>query len=280
MSIEAVATPGIILSVRLRDDRTAIAQMASSLTFLVGTVCLVALDLGLFSFALLFVVHVLVKALLCMHFARPLRRPRAEGEYSAWFLGRQALPVIVITLITVAHLQLDVAIVSHVLGPAGAAILVASSSLAYMPMLLLGALTESMMPVLAAGSPHRAVRFTLCMIRLSALLGLLVTVGCAVAAPYAANLFGPGFEDVAVILPILGLRVALYCISGPFGTCLIATQRQNLYMWCTIVVTSGALAACWIVTPIYGIRGAAWAAVLSEIPKGLLLASLAFRKTE
>jgi O-antigen/teichoic acid export membrane protein len=267
LCVEARATRRVLLTVRLRDGRGTLARLAASTTYLLGVLVWAWSGGGIHQLAALMFAQAAIDSWLAWHLAAPLVRPSATGPYSARTLLAEAWPTVLFCLVSAAHLQLDVALVAGLAGAREAGLLAAAARLAYLPLVIPAALTASLMPVLGGKPAAIAARA----VRQMAVVGAATLIGLVAVSPWSDLLFGDGFEEVSRIVPLLGVRVALLCLTAPICAHLIAARRQRVVLGCRLVVVLLGLGSLVVLAPLLGASGAAWAAAGSELVGAALL---------
>jgi O-antigen/teichoic acid export membrane protein len=100
---------------------------------------------------------------------------------------------------------------------------------------------------------------------LTAALGLMIAIALALSAPWLMTLlYGTGFVTAGPILAILGWAILCMYISYTNSTFFNAVDRQQLNLWTAVLAGVVNVTANLMLVPRYGVRGAAWATVLSE----------------
>ncbi len=269
--IEARATRRVLLTVRLRDARATVARLAASTTYLCGVLVWSWSGGGIHQLAALMLAQAAIDSWLAWYLAGPLVRPSATGPYSARTLLAEAWPTVLFCLVSAAHLQLDVAIVAGLAGAREAGLLAAAARLAYLPLVIPAALTASLMPVLGGRPAAEADAIAARAVRQMAVVGAATLIGLVAVSPWSDLLFGDGFEEVGRIVPLLGVRVALLCLTAPICAHMIATRRQRVVLGCRLAVVLLGLGSLVVLAPLLGAAGAAWAAAGSELVGAALL---------
>lgn len=119
---------------------------------------------------------------------------------------------------------------------------------------------------LLRSDPHRLPNVLHGYIRLGAIIGLPVAFGgIALAAPVMTLLFGAEYAAGGTALAILLWSVALLFISGIFIKTLVASYRQNVYVWAVGIGAGLNILVNLILIPRYGLPGAAAATVMTEV---------------
>lgn len=271
---EAVATRAVLLTVHLEERRRLPARAVLAVLSIAATIAIAAQGGGLVAFAVLFAAQLAAGAWASAHVARPLVRTAPDREPPRSALWPLAWPMVLVCSLEVVHLQVDVLVVGAAVGPEGAGVLGAAVRIAYLPLLVLGAVTASALPELARLGRRGARPVALRLALRTGLAGLAVPIGFALGAPVVVALFGAEYGALRWLLPVLGLRVALAAFSGPLGTCALATGRQRANLAVSVAVVVVETIALVIVAPRWGLAGAAAVVVAAEVPKALLLYSL------
>jgi len=104
------------------------------------------------------------------------------------------------------------------------------------------------------------------------MFGIPVTVGTAVLAkPIMSFVAGPDFASAAPALAILALAVGAVYFGGVYGHLAVAINKQKSTMWIYISGALLTLVGYLIFIPRFGMLGAAWMSVFSEVYAGVLL---------
>lgn len=269
---DALAISGVLVTVRLRDERTAAAQLVSGALFLAGTLALVAAGAGLTAVCLLFSACAGARALVLWSVTRRLRQ-RPHAPESRRDLAREAAPAAMLSFVAAAHMHMDLVLVAALAGAAQAGLLAAASRVAFLALVLPQAIASSLLPVLAKQTPAAAAATAT---RVSFGLGALGAVGVALSLPLSGTIvsvLGDGFADAAALLPLLGVRVWFLYLSIPLDALLISDGRQRLVAWLHAAAAAGSLALGLLVIPSHGAVGAVVVACITE---GLKCASVLF----
>ena len=98
-------------------------------------------------------------------------------------------------------------------------------------------------------------------------LGFPISVGTVVLAKGINGLFDRSgqFEPAAAALAILGAGIFLMFVTNAFIAALNAADRQVLFTWAALVSLVVNVALNFLLVPIYGYLGAAWATDLTEL---------------
>jgi O-antigen/teichoic acid export membrane protein len=84
-------------------------------------------------------------------------------------------------------------------------------------------------------------------------------------------LYDPRYAEAGKILPVLCLRVALYCVIGPSESCLFAMGHTRYVFLRSLTRTSSLLLGMLIGWRLYGVTGVIWATALAEVPCFLVI---------
>lgn len=110
------------------------------------------------------------------------------------------------------------------------------------------------------------------------MLALPAAVGAFfVAKPLMTLVAGPGFDAAAGVLKILMIAVVALFISVLYGHVLVAVERQRSFVWAFAATAVAAVIGYLIFVPTYGLWGAAWTTVGSEILIAMLTTALVWR---
>jgi O-antigen/teichoic acid export membrane protein len=266
---EALATASTVISARLRDDLTAIAQIAGGATFLGGVVVAAAAGAPLIAYAWLFAAQSLVSASLLWWFSRSLRTP-TTGDYSLRRMWREAWPMITACVLAGLSAHADIIIVAGIAGAESAGVLAASARVAALFLALPAAVSASLNPVVSSRTLTSGTALVIRVRRTLAVVAALAVLTCVAGGELVARIFGPGFEEVEVLLPLLAIRSASLYLSMPLDTHLVALGRQRsvmaLHALAAVLLAIGVLA----LTPVAGLPGAAVGAAAAEVVKGIL----------
>jgi O-antigen/teichoic acid export membrane protein len=115
-------------------------------------------------------------------------------------------------------------------------------------------------------------------LRFTAIFAIPVGVGgTLLAGPVIELLFGPNYAAAIPVLRLLSWSAVLVTLRGNFRHTLNAAGKQHLDLSCAGVAASLNVALNLVLIPRYGIVGAAWATVSSEVAWFLLARYLFFR---
>jgi O-antigen/teichoic acid export membrane protein len=183
-------------------------------------------------------------------------------------LVRSALPLGGILLINYLYFRLDVLLLSWIKTDVD----VAHYGLAYRVleglMVLPGYLMLALFPEIARSENDPA--------RLRATVGAALGVLEAVSLPAVALLATFSSEIVVLlgthsydasgpVLAILALALGISYLNGVYGNALVALGRQRMLFWVSVPTLLVNLVANLLLIPPYGVDGAAWAVVISEV---------------
>jgi O-antigen/teichoic acid export membrane protein len=135
--------------------------------------------------------------------------------------------------------------------------------------------------VLARAHAHSAEEFRSLVqrsLRLTSIFAIPLGVGaCLLAGPVILVLFGPQYSESIPVLQVLAWSAVLVILRGNFRHALHAAGKQNVDLQLSVLATGTNLALNILWIPKFGMIGAAWATVISEV-LWLLLSWLGYRR--
>jgi len=96
-------------------------------------------------------------------------------------------------------------------------------------------------------------------------------------SPLLGTIFGDGYASAVPVLRILTLTLPLRTVAAVTAALLMAHDRNNVTLGTNGLFLALGAVLYWIVVPLYGPEGAAWATVTLEAGSALLLVSLSRR---
>jgi O-antigen/teichoic acid export membrane protein len=215
----------------------------------------------------------------CVRAARPLRTTEAEIIVGVWRLSLVALPLGAASGIASVTVNLPRYAVEHRLGTAALGVFAALAYVVLASNMLLAAVVAPLLPAMsrlvAAGNGA-----ALASMARRLLLGSLAVGGLAVAAAWALGepllraVYGEEYARHADAFVVLTLAAAAAAVPYVVGTALSAVRRfgQQLLASAATLAATGGLA--YLLTPAYGLTGAAWSVVAMMMWDGALKAFL------
>lgn len=95
-------------------------------------------------------------------------------------------------------------------------------------------------------------------------------------ADWVMAIFGPEFVEGQLILVILAVGQFVNVLTGPVGILLTMTGYERYTFWALALSTITLMVLCTILIPLYGMIGCAFAVMISEILKNILLTKFCF----
>lgn len=111
------------------------------------------------------------------------------------------------------------------------------------------------------------------------LVGLPVTIGTMLTAPQITRLFGGELAEAATPLVVLSIAVFGVYLGAIFGHAVVAINKQKTAMWIYGSNAILTLAGYLYFIPRFGMMGAAWMTVFSELYAGFFLYLLVKKST-
>ncbi len=219
-----------------------------------------------------------------------LQRAYAQGmlalafDWDIWkAIAVKSWPLAIAVIFNVVYLKGDILILSLTRSQAEVGIYTAAyriiDMLAQLAMMIMGI----MLPLIAyAWSRKKTVDFHARLQQsfdIMVVLGLPVTVGTLLTAHKITPLFGNEFTTASIPLAILAIAVLGVYVGAVFGHTIVAINKQKAAMWIYFSNAIITLTGYLIFIPSYGITGAAWMTVFSELYAGALLYILVWRTT-
>jgi O-antigen/teichoic acid export membrane protein len=208
---------------------------------------------------------------------RVTARPRGPLDRSRWRpLLRAAAPLGLVSILYLALIRLDAALISFLTGGDNSAVghYGAGYRLVDATMFLSLSFGGAIMPWFSRHGPESPVSLGRAYeLGLKAMIALLVPIGMLYglfAEPLIETLYGPDFDDAVGPLRFLAAMTVLFGITTFVSIVLIARDRPREFIRPAAIVLIQNLAFNLILIPRYGASGAAFNAVLS----GVLLVAL------
>lgn len=201
------------------------------------------------------------------HFDTVLTRPLLD----------EARPLLISSVAVAAYTRADQVMLRNLLGPHELGIYSAAINLSeityFLPLLFAGLA----FPIIVTTREHRPadyVRFRRGLYR-GLLLGAIVIA--SVVSNFAQEivfiLYGPSFSASARLLVIHVWTLVFVAYSAIFTRVLLSLGQQWLILRLTLIGLGVNLAGLWLLTPHWGLTGAAWAALLSHASIAAVLLS-------
>jgi O-antigen/teichoic acid export membrane protein len=289
------ATPGGYIQILRRFDLLALHNIVTPVVRLLGTLLIIAFDLGLTAFLVAWLVAALVEGIslwiAAIYLARrhmldqPLLGAVTDARSEHEGLGRFILTANADIMLGDLTARLTPLIIGAALGPAAAglySIAHRATVIISQPAQMLGQAAYAELARLAAvGRAEAAVRLALtrCIgIALATTLPLLVIVALF-AHDIAVLIGGPAFAGAAVVMVWLALARVIAMTGPPTSAALIAMGRPGLSVISNLVAGLGLLPLLPLFTRFAGLEGAGYHAFLQAIIVVGLLGSALWRIT-
>ncbi|GIW07005.1 MAG: hypothetical protein KatS3mg060_1810 [Dehalococcoidia bacterium] len=264
----ALTPKGVLLGLERRRPWAA-AQVVGQLVFGVGCVAIVSGPADTWRVPAVQTVADLAQGIVVLFALLPVLR--AGGQIGQSLLGtvRQALPFAWAQGMRILGYNFDVLLIYFVLGDAANGAYLAAYKIVLL-FLGFGALySMTLLPAVARHYPNDLAalpRFVGNSLALTGAIVIPAAVGVAVLAEQAVVLTaGPGYEAAVLPLRILMATVAVTVLGGAFRNVLIGCNRQRDDLWLVTAAAVFNVALNVLVTPRFGLGGAAVVTVCSEL---------------
>jgi O-antigen/teichoic acid export membrane protein len=211
---------------------------------------------------------------------RELRSATAVRETSAW--QRVALPLFWITLLNVAMQRVDVLIIGAQLGTGAAGVYSAASRLALLVSFGLVAVNAWVAPSIAdlhaRGERDELQRTVRTAARVITAFTLPVSLAIALLAAPLLGLFGASFASGREALWILCIGQIVNALLGPVGYLMTMTGNQGEAARVLTVAALVNVLACALLTPRFGLAGAAAGTALAQVIWNVWMSVLVWRR--
>ncbi len=232
----------------------------------------VAISADLFWFVLVSLIdQISLAATLAYAYSRQM-----EGAFYTLFDNKiakelllSAKPLIVSGILVSVYSSLDRVIIKEMLGVREVGLYVAASSLVsalyFVPYIIANSLFPAILNAKRQSADLYNRRLSL-LYKYSLLFGLTVSIFVTIfVSPIINLLYGASFAESSGVLKIYIWNFLLISFSAIFGKWLLAENLQKLMPRFTLLAISLNLLGCWIFIPLWSIKGAALAALGSQI---------------
>lgn len=212
----------------------------------------------------------MVKTLLSYSFSRKFVRPRFEIDFGLWkYLFKECLPLAMTSVIWVIYYQTDKIMLSMMMGDASVGIYSAAHKLCDPLLLISGALTISLFPVMSAyfkSSKEKLIKSYTLGIRYLLIIMLPIAIGITLLSDKIILLiYGAEFAHSVTALQILIWSIVFGSINSVLFNLLISIDRQKLNTLSTGLCAIVNVALNLILIPILSYNGAAIATVATGV---------------
>lgn len=263
------------LRLALRMDRDIGAELAGVALMLplLAIACLYRAPLSLLiaSFAL----ARLAQATLVAHWVRPLAESTSR-RLPATRLVRQALPLGCAGLLVLLYDALAPLLLAHFLDMRAVALYAAAARFTMPVLVAVQAVASAAFPVIARDwrrAPAAFARTQQATLLLSVALPALMFAGIHGGAAFLMGLMGPDFVASAPLLQLMAWTLLARAVTTAMSPLIIVAGRQGQAMLLTILSLAGQCAALFLLVPVMGVIGAAWACLLVELLLGTVAIS-------
>lgn len=180
-----------------------------------------------------------------------------------------AKPLITSGIMVSVYSSVDRVIIKEMLGVREVGLYVAASSLVsalyFAPYMIANSLFPAILHAKRQSADLYSRRLFL-LYRYSILFGLIVSIFVTIfAGPIITLFYGAKYEDSSSVLQIYIWNFLLICFSATFGKWLLAENLQKLLPQFTLLAMTINLLGCWMLIPLWSIKGAALAALASQL---------------
>jgi O-antigen/teichoic acid export membrane protein len=145
----------------------------------------------------------------------------------------------------------------------------AAFAIAQLPLLVYNAFSYRFSPVISrlwARGEHDALSATLKSVTRWVAILAIPFYAVAIALPGSLlQIYGPSYEDAAFALAIMAVATLVNSLAGPVERVLIMTGRVKIEMATNVAATIATVAAALVLTPRYGLVGAAFSMLLYAV---------------
>jgi len=267
---------------RQRMEVLAVRQVAASVAGMLAVLILIRDAGDLLTAAAIPVVMLIASgAMLFIYFRLIAKREApAQGAVAIPRLAfiRRSVPVALVGVLVTVLINLDIVILGYLVDEAQLGLYVAAARILTVAAMVPGILHGVFLPALAEAmiDDTRRAKMAGNMVRVLAFLGAGVAgVGVILTPLVLQLLFGGAYDGAAGALRILLVHAAFLFLAAAYGTALLAWQCDRPY---SVLLAIGAVlnvALNFLLIPRFGIEGAAYATLASQLVMWLGLMALA-----
>ncbi len=281
----ALAAPAVSFQARLRFRLPATARIAGAMLFLIaGLACFAGGCRRSEIYLILFGAGYLLHASIIFVAARSLIRlsfDQRREEFLIFF--REMAPIGVAAIAHSLYMFMDTLFLRQMLGEAAVGRYNAAYQLLVFSLMVPIFFSQVLFPVLSRYHEQQRELFAVILRRALLyllLLGLPLALALQfVAEPIVQGLYRNPAAETVQVLRVLGWAMLLAFVSYPFITALTAIRRQCEFMWIALLAAALNFVLNLIWIPRFGISGAAWATVVTEVVVLTLAAAALTRAT-
>ena len=264
------ATLSTVYQARLEMLRVALADVVSKGVSVVLVASIVWLGGGFYLFLWATVLSALAGAAFLCQVSRGVLRIRVLADFGCWTrLAREALPLGLAALVTMAYFKIDTIMLSLMKPSADVGIYGVAFKIFEMVLALPGFFAVSIFPVLSrlvAVDRDRVAATLQKAFDLLVVVALPVAAGAYLFAPRIVALIGgAGFAEAALPLRILMVGAAFAFVNTMLGYALVAMGGQRQLLWLEIGAFLGNVLVNLALIPRFSFAGAAAATSVCEV---------------
>jgi O-antigen/teichoic acid export membrane protein len=221
-----------------------------------------------------FAVARLTQAVLVARWAGPMAR--APGVIHTARLVRQALPLGCAGLLVLLYDALAPLLLARLLDMRAVALYAAAARFTMPVLVAVQAVASAAFPVIARDwrrDPAAFARTQQDALLLSVALAALMFAGIHGGATFLMGLMGPDFVAGAPLLKLMAWTLLARAITTAMAPLIVVAGRQGRAMLLTMLSLAGQCAALFLLVPVMGVMGAAWACLLVELLIGTVAVS-------
>ena len=192
------------------------------------------------------------------------------------------MPLAIVDLAEVLFFNVDVIVLGLFLPPEQVAIYFAATrltqALAYIPY---GVSASTAQKFAALGVANRRGELQ-ALVSKSAWLASGATIAAALVLSLLAEpllaLFGSGYDQARLLVPLLCLGIVVACLLGPGEDVLNMLGQERLCAIAFVIALGANIAAALVLVPLLGPMGAAFAVLIGFLVRGLLMSLFAYSR--
>jgi O-antigen/teichoic acid export membrane protein len=214
-------------------------------------------------------VHILSALILCGFFLKTLRlMSDGQTRVARSSFIKRSLPLVLIGILSTIYINLDIVILGFLVDEADVGFYVAATRVLAVAVIMPYLLSSVFFPALskAFGDQKAEADVAESFARMLGFLGGAIGgVGMILAPTLMLILFGQAYSGASLALGILMVHVIFVHFTITYGTPIVAWQCDKVY---TLILVIGAvlnIVLNFVLIPEYGIEGAAWATLITQM---------------
>lgn len=251
--------------------RASLAEVVNRVLTLVLVILAVQAELGVIAFVAILTISNLVHLFMLILFAQPLARMRPTIDLHIWKTAvSTSWPIGLSIFFNLLYLKSDVMILGlffpqSEVGIYGASYRVLDVFTA-LPVMYMGLILPQLVATWTKRLVHEFNRYLQQTFDFFLIVVLPLLFGTPfVAVPLMKLVAGEEFERSGAVLPILMLAMLPIFTGAMTGHAIVALNKQRVMLWGYGATAVVALVGYVLLIPIFGIVGAAWMTVVSEV---------------